>query len=124
MNGASCTSGTNIFSCSCVPGYSGTLCQTLINTCVSNPCLNGGVCVDEVNMFVCNCVNGFTGTVCDKTQSSIFGIGAVAGGVAAAVAFLIISLVCYFQCCKKEENKQASSATPKNAETPANTGVI
>jgi len=125
MNGASCVAPFNqdLFNCTCRAGFVGTWCQTNINDCSSSPCLNGGLCVDGENLYTCTCVNGFSGTNCKDTESSVFAIGAVAGGVAAAVAFLILSLICYFKCCRKEDNKMAS-ATPKAADTPANTGVI
>jgi len=125
MNGATCVApaGTDMFYCTCRGGFNGTWCQTNLDDCVSSPCLNGGLCVDGDNQYTCSCVNGYTGVNCMDTQSSVFAIGAVAGGVAAAVAFLILSLICYFKCCRKDDNK-AASATPKNADTPANTGVI
>jgi len=123
LNGATCTQGTDVFNCTCRAGFLGTWCQTNVDDCISSPCLNGGLCVDGANMYTCTCSNGFSGVNCKDTESSVFAIGAVAGGVAAAVAFLILSLVCYFKCCRKEENKMAS-ATPKSADTPASTGVI
>ncbi len=53
-----------MFSCQCVPGYSGTQCQTQINECASTPCMNSGVCTDYLNSYSCTCANGFTGVRC------------------------------------------------------------
>jgi len=124
MNGATCTAPQfmNYFFCTCKAGYNGTWCQTLIDNCASNPCLNGGLCVDAENAYSCNCATGFTGTNCKDTQSSVFSIAAVAGGVAAAVVFLIFSIVCYIKCCRREDNKAAD--VPKPIDSPHATGVI
>jgi hypothetical protein len=53
QNGATCLDAVSSFSCTCFPGFSGTLCQTNINECASNPCQNGGTCVDALNSFSC-----------------------------------------------------------------------
>jgi len=63
-NGGTCVDGLLTYHCSCQAGYSGTLCQTEINECVSSPCNNGGTCVDGVNSFLCGCVPGFSGIAC------------------------------------------------------------
>ena len=55
-----CTDGVNMFTCSCVEGYTGTTCETDINECNSNPCEHSGACSDVVNGFTCNCVPGFS----------------------------------------------------------------
>jgi Notch-like protein len=125
LNGATCDApvGQNRFQCTCRAGFNGTLCQTNLNECASSPCMNGGVCVDGDNLFTCQCKSGFNGVFCQSTEASVFAIGAVAGGVAGAILFLILSLVCYFKFCRSSENKAAAS-TPKDAQTPANTGVI
>lgn len=39
----------------------GTLCETKINECSSEPCQNGGHCVDDVGAFRCVCSSGFEG---------------------------------------------------------------
>lgn len=46
---------------------SGSLCETTINECLSNPCLNGGSCSDLVNAFVCSCTSGHVGPRCNET---------------------------------------------------------
>jgi hypothetical protein len=65
QNGGTCRRDLpNLFRCSCLPGYSGTLCQTNINECASNPCQNGGTCVDAINSFSCQCAAPFVGFYC------------------------------------------------------------
>ncbi|XP_078661735.1 uncharacterized protein LOC144905815 [Branchiostoma floridae x Branchiostoma belcheri] len=64
QNGAVCQDGGNSFTCQCVPGYTGTLCEE-IDECSSAPCHNGAVCQDGVNSFTCQCVPGYTGTLCE-----------------------------------------------------------
>ncbi|XP_078574895.1 uncharacterized protein LOC144861071 [Branchiostoma floridae x Branchiostoma japonicum] len=65
QNGATCQDGVNSFTCQCVPGYVGTLCETDIDECSSAPCQNGATCQDGVISFTCHCVPGFTGTLCE-----------------------------------------------------------
>uniref|UniRef100_A0A8C4ECW7 Sushi, von Willebrand factor type A, EGF and pentraxin domain containing 1 n=1 Tax=Dicentrarchus labrax TaxID=13489 RepID=A0A8C4ECW7_DICLA len=38
--------------CTCMPGFTGFLCEAEVNECISFPCLNEGVCVDEVNKLL------------------------------------------------------------------------
>jgi hypothetical protein len=54
-NTASCVNlaNPNRFICTCAVGFTGTLCQTNVNECSSNPCRNGGSCVD--GMYVSSC---------------------------------------------------------------------
>ena len=49
----------NMYSCSCMDGYTGMNCQTDIDECSSNPCQNGGTCEDS-----CSCTDGYTGMNC------------------------------------------------------------
>ena len=41
----------NNFTCSCVPGYSGAMCEVDINECDGIKCQNGGTCLDLVNQY-------------------------------------------------------------------------
>lgn len=65
QNGGTCsTLNLTASTCQCVPGFSGNLCQTLIDNCVSLPCQNAGTCSNIVNGFTCACVFGSTGATC------------------------------------------------------------
>jgi uncharacterized membrane protein len=64
LNGGTCTSGPNAFSCACKPGFAGLLCQTTIIGCLPNPCLNSGVCSAAADGFACACKPGFSGSQC------------------------------------------------------------
>ena len=48
--------------CSCNIGYSGTVCETDINECESQPCKNTGTCRDGVNEYKCGCSTSFIGS--------------------------------------------------------------
>jgi hypothetical protein len=60
-----CQDGPSAPVCTCVAGYSGTLCQTDTNECTSNPCQHG-TCFDQLNGFACGCISGYTGTLCQS----------------------------------------------------------
>lgn len=68
QHGATCANitGTPINSalCTCLPGYSGSLCQTDTNECASHPCINLGTCTDALNGYSCACVAGYSGVRC------------------------------------------------------------
>ncbi|XP_078667188.1 uncharacterized protein LOC144909010 isoform X3 [Branchiostoma floridae x Branchiostoma belcheri] len=67
LNGATCQDdGENNFTCQCVPGYNGTLCEIDIDECSSDPCQNNATCQDGVNSFTCQCAPGYTGTLCEE----------------------------------------------------------
>lgn len=55
----------NGFSCTCRPGYTGSLCEVNNNECGSSPCQNGGICADGVNAYLCVCKSGFSGKNCE-----------------------------------------------------------
>ncbi|CAO2625213.1 Delta and Notch-like epidermal growth factor-related receptor, partial [Lemmus lemmus] len=57
--------GSN-FTCLCLPGYTGELCQTKIDYCVLDPCRNGATCVSSVSGFTCQCLEGYFGTACEE----------------------------------------------------------
>lgn len=55
-----------MYTCECLPGYSGTNCQNWINTCNPNPCQNGANCIQNwPNKYHCICLDGYTGTNCE-----------------------------------------------------------
>ena len=41
----------NNFTCNCVPGYKGAMCEVDINECEGINCQNNGVCLDLVNQY-------------------------------------------------------------------------
>ncbi|XP_019618930.1 PREDICTED: protein jagged-1-like [Branchiostoma belcheri] len=53
------------FTCLCDSGWNGTYCDTLIDSCDSNPCLSGGTCVNEENGYSCICPPTATGNICE-----------------------------------------------------------
>lgn len=55
----------NGFSCTCLAGYTGILCEINYNECGSSPCRNGGICADGVNAYLCVCKAGYTGQNCE-----------------------------------------------------------
>ncbi len=72
LNNAVCQPSSNGFTCSCLVGFTGTLCQTSTSTttaCSSNPCFNGATCQPSgTSAYVCFCPTGFTGTNCQTAQ--------------------------------------------------------
>ena len=71
QNWGVCIDGVGEFTCSCIPGYTGRLCETDIDECDSSPCFNGGTCstVNLVNDFYCDCTEGFTGPTCEEGEN-------------------------------------------------------
>ena len=55
-NGAECRdlNGTE-FECVCKAGYKGPLCETMVDSCASNPCQNGGRCLAFPGGYTCAC---------------------------------------------------------------------
>ncbi|KAM7353986.1 eyes shut isoform 2-T8 [Cochliomyia hominivorax] len=67
QNGGECIEGPGLeFTCECIAGWHGRICQEEINECDSSPCQNGGVCVDKLASYVCACPMGYTGTNCEE----------------------------------------------------------
>ncbi|ETE69881.1 Delta and Notch-like epidermal growth factor-related receptor, partial [Ophiophagus hannah] len=57
------------FSCTCLPGYTGGMCQSEIDYCIQQPCKNGGTCYSSSSGFNCQCPEGFLGPTCaDKVD--------------------------------------------------------
>ena len=65
INGASCLSTINGFTCTCPTGYTGVTCSTMINWCAYSQCNNGGSCTSNLNGPVCLCINGYSGSTCN-----------------------------------------------------------
>jgi hypothetical protein len=65
LNDGTCENQPSGYLCHCPPGFTGTLCETPIQTCASHPCANGATCVDGQDGFTCSCPPGFTGITCE-----------------------------------------------------------
>ena len=63
-NGATCNDLLNHYTCDCMPGFSGTNCQTNVDDCVGVVCnitVSNSECQDGVNTHSCVCSPGYTG---------------------------------------------------------------
>ncbi|XP_060565849.1 neurocan core protein-like isoform X2 [Ruditapes philippinarum] len=69
QNGATCVDGVTSYTCLCVAGYNGTLCEIDIDECTPDPCQNGATCTDGVDSYTCTCVNGYVGTYNCETEN-------------------------------------------------------
>lgn len=65
QHGGICIDGLNSYTCNCMPGFTGTNCETNIDDCIANPCRNGGSCIDLVNGYKCVCKIPYSGRNCD-----------------------------------------------------------
>ena len=65
LNGGTCADPNEDFECSCAPGFSGSLCGTNIDDCLSHNCKHGQ-CVDSIANYTCACDPGWTGWLCDE----------------------------------------------------------
>ncbi|XP_066137306.1 delta and Notch-like epidermal growth factor-related receptor [Saccopteryx bilineata] len=71
QNNASCVDaqekqdGSN-FTCACLAGYTGELCQSKIDYCVLDPCRNGATCSSNLSGFTCRCPEGYFGSACEE----------------------------------------------------------
>ncbi len=92
FNGGLCTdlnrttTGVPAFTCACLTGFTGGLCQNNTNDCLPNPCKNGGSCIDAINNYTCSCPIGFTDRNCttninDCSPSSCNGHGTCVDGI-------------------------------------------
>ncbi|XP_041369439.1 protein crumbs-like isoform X2 [Gigantopelta aegis] len=61
------TAPSTAFNCSCLPGYTGAICDIPIDFCTSLPCQNGGNCTSSNQSYTCQCQDGFNGTDCENS---------------------------------------------------------
>uniref|UniRef100_K1RUJ1 Versican core protein n=1 Tax=Magallana gigas TaxID=29159 RepID=K1RUJ1_MAGGI len=67
QNGGTCHNGNNQYTCSCLPGWTGTNCEIDIDECASTPCMYGNDCIqDRINSYICVCSERFEGVYCER----------------------------------------------------------
>ncbi|XP_064472120.1 cubilin-like [Ornithodoros turicata] len=65
--------GQSTFHCSCSSGYSGPLCDAILDSCNSSPCENNGTCVNRADGYQCTCTAEWTGTNCEHPRQDCGG---------------------------------------------------
>jgi len=65
QNQGICSDIQNGYTCTCVPGFTGTNCEVNFDDCSRNPCLHG-MCTDLINSYKCACETGYHGSNCDS----------------------------------------------------------
>ncbi|GFG35967.1 hypothetical protein Cfor_02931, partial [Coptotermes formosanus] len=61
--------------CVCYPGYTGNVCNVMVDSCSSQPCQNSGTCVqDGATGYHCVCAEGYTGSRCEEEEQSCGGV--------------------------------------------------
>ena len=92
QNGGTCIDEINAFTCNCMGGYTGDVCETSkylvkyrfsayrdltwflsdIDECAFFPCKNNGTCIDGIDYFTCQCMAGYTGSQCETSEGVSF----------------------------------------------------
>lgn len=67
LNGGHCVDdGANLFTCFCLPSYTGVYCGEPVDCLVNGTdCKNGGKCIFSLTTTSCDCPEGFSGTNCE-----------------------------------------------------------
>ena len=74
LNGATCQPTSTSYTCLCVGGSSGDLCEfDTVDECHSSPCHHGGQCVDAVGGYHCMCPALWSGVDCETFDDSFPG---------------------------------------------------
>ena len=64
-NGGECQDmGNSQFQCVCITGFTGQLCENIIDMCLTSPCSNGGRCLSWIGGFTCVCQNKIIDETC------------------------------------------------------------
>ncbi|EGT59406.1 CBN-CRB-1 protein [Caenorhabditis brenneri] len=71
LNGGHCVDdGQNLFTCFCLPHWTGVYCGEPVECLVNgSDCKNGGKCVFSLTSTSCECLEGFTGANCEVSNS-------------------------------------------------------
>ncbi|CAF3582391.1 unnamed protein product [Rotaria sordida] len=93
-NNGSCLVNYNIepygYTCQCLPGFTGDMCEINIDDCITQPCRRGQ-CIDKVNGFICTCYAGSDGVLCANDVNTCASTPCLNNGVC-------ISLINAYQC--------------------------
>lgn len=96
-NNGTCYTNSGKVLCTCEPGWTGLLCEVLIDTCDSSPCKNGGICKSAVNSYTCTCDGVyFKGDDCEeeipdgKDDYRIITLGVFVGLLGGLIGFLCL----------------------------------
>ena len=66
------TKSLHEFECLCTEGWTGTYCETEIDSCKNVTCKNGGICRSLFRNFKCECLStSYYGRYCEITDSTL-----------------------------------------------------
>jgi Notch-like protein len=64
-NAGGCVDHEEFFTCECAAGWTGTVCQTVVDECASYPCRGSSICTDQLDGYACVCPAGWQGEHCE-----------------------------------------------------------